>query len=169
MQKEPGLVSVSDRNPNLLFSRVKEEVWLQADADVRVHMQHVAETYAASIGAAVRFWMKQECRQAELLPDMKALTASMKFYDGGNCAFESYMPQRKKAYVIVPEKAKSGDRITTEAFNRTLVVEVPTGATAGSQLEISLLNEFVSVAIVSNDTLAGLPTLLRSSCKISRF
>merc|ERR1711862_919839 len=93
----------------------------------------------------------------------------MKSYDGGNCAFESYMPQRMKAYMIVPEKATSGDRITTEAFDRTLVVEVPTGATAGSELEISLMNEVVSVAIVRNHTSPGLPTLLQSSCKNSSF
>jgi hypothetical protein len=157
MQKADCLVRVEDTSSHVLFHRIHEDLWLKSVPDVREQMQRWSEAYAKCIAAAVRHWTNGFLAQY-IVPDIATLEVWVDKYDGGDAGKEGYSPHGKIGYMVSPQGAKPGDVVRAGFFGTEWSVTIPSGAAAGSVLELRLANGSLSVKLGPNADEAAVTT-----------
>merc|ERR1712226_1487684 len=66
MQKQAGLVKVENTSKHLLYYCVHEDLWLHSSADILEQRHRNADTHAAGIGAALRYWNQTVFRHGSI-------------------------------------------------------------------------------------------------------
>lgn len=154
--------------PDVLVYRVPEKAF--SEDYQNFSMKLCAENYARAVAFASRVWAGVGNRsEVRILSDQSRLNGACDQMDGGSAGSEGFWPRRFRGQQIalrkpvalpkllppqvdikVPEGARQGDILITEAFGRKDIrLTVPEGAVVGQLMRLRFVEGAVSATLVA--------------------